>query len=99
MNVKMIVGITLIMSIVTIALLGLPIQAYFNGTATGDVVQTQDRERLRTQNCDGTCECTQAQNQYRHRINECATNRTCNCTMSMEQFRNQHREKTTRQGN
>ncbi|MDH5460999.1 MAG: hypothetical protein OEX09_02080 [Candidatus Bathyarchaeota archaeon] len=99
MNVKMIAGITLIMGIVSIAFLGAPIQAYFNGTATSDVVQTQDRERLRTQNRDGTCECTQTQNQHRHEINECATNRTCSRTMSMEQFRNQRRERTNSQGN
>ena len=99
MNVKMIVGITLIMGIVSIALLGIPIQAYFNGTATSDVAQTQDRERLGTQDCGGICECAQPQNQYKHRVNECATNGTINCTMSMEQFRNQHRERTTRQGN
>lgn len=99
MNVKMIAGITLIVGIVSIALLATPIQAYLNGTTNGDMLQTQDRERLRTQNRDCTGECTQTQNQNRQRTNECTTNRTCNQTMNMEQFRNQHKERTKNQGN
>jgi len=99
MNVKMIAGITLIVGIVFIVLLATPIQAYLNGTANGDMLQTQEQDRLRTQNRDRTCDCTQTQNRDRQRTNECATNRTCNRTMSMEQFRNQHKDGIRNQGN
>jgi hypothetical protein len=99
MNIKMIAGITLIVGIVSIALLATPIQAYLNGTTNGDLLQTQDQERLRTQNRDCTGECAQTQNQDRQRTNECTKNRTCNQTMNMEQSRNQHRERTKNQGN
>ncbi len=91
---KMIVGIALVLGVVSIAFLAAPIQAYVNGTSNGDLLQTQDRDRLRTQERD--CICDGACAEYRHRqgANECATNRICNCTMSLEQYRNQNRERT-----
>ena len=50
---KMIVGIALMLGIVSIALLATPIQAYVNGTGDSDMLQEQDRDRLRTHECDG----------------------------------------------
>lgn len=85
---KMIVGIALALGILSIAFLAKPIQAYVNGNANGDLLQTQDRDRLRTHDCN----CTQTQDCSRQRTNEFATNRICNCTMSMEQYRYQYRE-------
>jgi hypothetical protein len=85
---KMIVGIALALGILSIAFLTTPIQAYVNGNANGDLLQTQDRDRLRTHDCN----CTQTQDCSRQRTNEFATNRICNCTMSMEQYRYQYRE-------
>jgi len=89
---KMIAGIALVLSVLSIAFLAAPIQAYVNGTSNGDLLQTQDRDRLRTMDRDCTCDCTQYRD--RQRANECATNRICNCTMSLEQYRNQNRERT-----
>ena len=47
MNVKMLVGIFLVCVVAGIFFVA-PIQAYFNRTANGDFVQTQDKEQLRT---------------------------------------------------
>ncbi|MDH5459508.1 MAG: hypothetical protein OEY95_04365 [Candidatus Bathyarchaeota archaeon] len=99
MNGKMIVGIALIAGIVAIALLATPIQAYVNGTGNGDLLQTQEREKLRTRDCDCNSDCTQTQYRSRQRTNECTTNRICNCTKNMEQYRNQNRERTRSLGN
>ena len=91
---KMIVGIALVLGVLSIAFLAAPIQAYVNETGNGDLLQTQDRDRLGTQDGDCTCDRTQTQYRDRQRANECATNRTCNCTMNLEQYRNQNRERT-----
>jgi len=98
MNVKMVVGIILIATIVTITLFATPIQAYLNGTANGDLLQTQDQGRQRVKSRDSNSNCTQTQNQERLQTNECATNRMCNQTMRTEQFRNQRRERARNQG-
>jgi hypothetical protein len=90
----MIVGIALIVGVVSIVLLAAPVQAYVNGTGNGDMLQSQDRESLRTQNREGTCDCTRTQYRSRQRTNECSTNGICNCTMSLKQYRNQTRERT-----
>jgi len=96
-------GILLILGIVSIALLAAPIQAYANGTGIsdflqtqeqdGDMLQTQNQERLRTQDCNGNCNGagTQTQHHNRERINEDANN-VCNCAKNMEQQRYQYRE-------
>jgi len=93
---KMIVGIALVLGVVSAAFLAAPIQAYVNGTDNGDLLQTQDqdRDRLRTQDCECIYDCTQTQYRSRQRTNECTANRICNCTMSLEQYRNQNRERT-----
>ncbi len=105
---KVIVGIALVLGIVSIASLAAPIQAYVNETGNGDLLQTQDRDRLRANECDllreqdrdrlrtqdRGCTCDSTQYRYRQRANECATNRICNCTRSLEQYRNQNRERT-----
>jgi len=96
---KMLVAIALVLGIVSIASFAAPIQAYVNETANGDLLQTQDRDRLRTndrdllqeqdrnrlmtQDRDCTCNCTCTQYRERQRANECATNRICNCTTSL----------------
>jgi len=91
MDGKMAVGIVLIVGIMSIVFLAAPIQAYLNGTANGDMLQTQDRLGIKNR------DCTQAQNRSSQRTGECVTNRTCTQTMNMEQFRNQHRERTQSQ--
>ncbi|MDH5374745.1 MAG: hypothetical protein OEZ21_03485 [Candidatus Bathyarchaeota archaeon] len=93
MNGKMIMGIALIVGIVSIVFLAAPIQAYFNGTGDGDLLQTQQRDKLRTQDCDCPCDCTCTQCRERQKFNECATNRICNCTMNLEQHRYKNRER------
>jgi hypothetical protein len=93
-NRKMIVGIGLLVSIAAIAFFAAPIQAYFGGADHGDLLQTQEQERLRTRECDCNGECTQTQCAYRQRVNECATNGICNCTRNMREYRHQNREKT-----
>ena len=105
---KMILGLASVLGVLSIAFFAAPIQAYFNGidnvelfqdrlrsqdcNGDGDMLQTQELERLRTQDRGYTCNCTQTQYHNRQRTNECATNRVCNCTMSMEQYRHQYRE-------
>ena len=91
---KMIVGIALVLGVLSIAFLAAPIQAYVNGTGNGDLLQTQDRDRLRTMDRACTCDRTRTQYRDRQRANECTTNRICNCTMNLEQYRNQNRERT-----
>ncbi len=91
---KMIVGIALVLGVISFAFLAVPIQAYVNGTGNSNLLQTQNRDRLRTQERDCTCDGTCAEYRHRQRADECATNRICNCTMSLERFRNQSRERT-----
>lgn len=91
---KMIVGIALVLGVISIAFLATPIQAYVNGTSNGDLLQTQDRDKLRTMDRDCTCDRTCTQYRDRKRVNKYATNKISNCTMSLEQYRNQNRERT-----
>jgi len=94
MNGKMIMGIALIVGIISIVFLAAPIQAYVNGTSNGDLLQTQQRDKLRIQGCDCLYACARTQYRERQRFNECATNRICNCTMNLEQYRYKNRERT-----
>ena len=87
MNVKMIGGIFLILGIVSIALLATPIQAYANGTGISDFLQTQERKRSRTQDCDG--DMLQTQTQERLRTQDC--NGDCNGAGTQTQYRNGER--------
>lgn len=91
-NRKMIVGIGLLVGIAAIAFFAAPIQAYFGGADHGDLLQTQEQERLRTRECDCSGECTETQFNYRQRVNECTTNGV-NYTRNMRQCRNQSRER------
>ncbi len=110
---KKIAAITFVLSVVSIAFLAAPIQAYVNGTGDSDLLQTQDQERLRTQDCD--CDTLQTQTQERLRAQESNCNgnmlhtqereglRTrnleCSCMMNTEQYRYQYREQTGNIGN
>ena len=92
---KMIAGIALALGVLSMVFLATPIQAYVNGTGDGDLLRTQDQDRLKTQDCDYTCNCAQTQYRSRQRTNEHTTNRICNCTMNLEQHRYQNRERTS----
>lgn len=84
-KIKMIVGIALVLGIVSIALLATPIQAYVNGTGDSDMPQTQERDKLRTRDCDGDM----LQRRTKDRLR--TQNRCCNCTANLEQYRYQYR--------
>jgi len=79
MNVKMVVGILLV-GIVASIFFAAPTLAYFNGTANGDLVQTQRREQQRILAHDGDCSMLRTQQQQRLRTegHECA----CDCTQA-----------------
>jgi len=87
---KMIVGMALVLGAVSIALLATPIQAYVNGTSDGDLLQAQDRDRLRTKGCECDGGMLQARDHIRDRLRtqDCE----CNCTPSLEQYRCQDRK-------
>ena len=80
MNVKVVAGILLVCVVASVFFVVAPIQAYFNGTANGDVLQTQEREQLRIQERTADRVMLQTQKQERLRIQsrDCA----CNCTQT-----------------
>jgi len=84
MNVKMVVGVLLV-GIVASIFFAAPTLAYFNGTATGDLLQTQQRGQQRMLEHDGDCSMLQTQQQQRLRTqsHEC----TCDCTQTQYQQR------------
>ena len=82
---KMIVGIALALGILSIAFLATPIQAYVNRDVNGDLLQTQDRDRLRTQDFDCNGDMLQTQERERLRTQNC----DCNCTQT--QYRSRQR--------
>ena len=82
---KMIVGIALVLSVVSMGFLAAPIQAYVNRTANRDLLQTQDRDRLRTQDCDSL----QMQDRDRDRLRTQNCDCTCDCTQT--QYRSRQR--------
>ena len=84
---KMIVGIALALGVLSIAFLAAPIQAYVNGNVNGDLLQTQDRDRLRTQDCDCNGDMLQTQERERPRTQ----NRDCNCDCTQTQYRSRQR--------
>jgi len=94
MNVKMVVGVLLVGIVASIFLFAAPTLAYFNGTANGDLVQTQQREQQRILAHDGDCLMRRTQQQQRLRTegHEC----TCDCTQTQckqraeECFRNRN---------
>ena len=79
MNVKMVVGVLLV-GIVASIFFAAPTLAYFNGTATGALLQTQQREQQRMLEHDGDCSMlrTQQQRRLRTQSHEC----TCDCTQA-----------------
>jgi hypothetical protein len=106
-------AIASVLGVVAIAFLAIPIQAYVTRTGDSDLLQTQDRERLRTQDCD--CDVVQTQTRERLRTQESDDNRdmlhteeperpgtrdrVCSCTMNRERYSHQDREKTGNLGN
>jgi len=98
MNGKMIVGIALIAGIVAVVFLAGPIQAYVNGTDNRYLLQTQQRHRLRTQDCGCPQDSGCTQYRERQRLNQCATERIRNCTMNLEQYKYKNIERTRSQG-
>ena len=75
MNFKMMLGIVAIVGLITVSVVAAaPIQAYINQAANGDVLGTQDQNRLRTRDCDGTGSGTTDQNQTRLRLHEYMSN-------------------------
>jgi len=98
MNGKMIVGIALIAGIVAVVFLAAPIQAYVNGTDNRYLLQAQQRDRLRTQDCDWPQDSGCTQYRERQRLNQCSTERICNCTMNLEQYRYKNTERIRSQG-
>ena len=86
---KMIVGIALVLGVVSIALLAAPIQAYVN--ETGDLLQTQDRNGLRIQDCecDGDVLCTR--DQVRDKLRTQDRDGDCACDGVREKNRTRQR--------
>jgi hypothetical protein len=96
----MLVGITLALGIAAIAFLAQPIQAYFHGNSEGTGLQTRDRSRLKTSDCDECGNSLQRRNQSREMLgtHDCACKRTdvqqqtqtrqrtAACTMSRVQY-------------
>ena len=82
---KMIVAIALTLGILSVAFLAAPIQAYVNGTGNGDLLQTQDRDRLKKQDCNG--DMLQTQEQERLRTQDC----DCSCNYTQTQYRDRQR--------
>ncbi len=82
---KMIVGIALVLSVLSVAFFATPIQAYVNGDVNDDSLQAQDRDRLRTQDCD--CNADGLQRQEREGLR--TQNRECNfdCTQARHRSR------------
>ncbi len=84
---KMITGIALALSVLSIAFMAAPIQAYANGTGNGDLLQTQDQDRKRTGDCDCNGDMLQTQEQERLRAQDC----DCNCNCTQTQYQNRER--------
>jgi len=92
MNVKMVVGILLV-GIVTSIFFAAPTLAYFNGTANGDLLQTQQREQQRILEHDSDCSMLRTQQQQRLRTQNHACTSNCTQTQNKQRaeacFRNQ----------
>lgn len=73
---KIVAGMTLVLGIVSIALLAAPTQAYYNGVGNGDLLQTQDMDRLRTQGYECDCDMIHIQDRVRDRLQA----QDCNCS-------------------
>ncbi len=86
----MVMVIALVLGVATVALLAAPIQAYVNGTGSGDMFQTQDQKRLRTRDCDCDGDMLQDRNQAKLRVQD--GDCVCNGTGNMMQYRYQYRE-------
>lgn len=94
MNFKMMLGIVAIVGLITIPMVvAAPMQAYINQTANGDVLRTQDQDRLRTRDRDCTYDDTADKNQTRLRLHECIGNGSHNGAGEMEQYRYQYKHR------
>ncbi len=80
-RIKIVAGITLVLGIVSIALLAMPIQAYINGASDWDLLRTQDQDRLRIKDC----ECDGSMLQVRERLRMQDYNSTCNSIQEQSQ--------------
>jgi hypothetical protein len=84
---KMIMAIALTLGILSVAFLAAPIQAYVNGTGNGDLLQTQDQDRLRTQDCNCSGDMLQVQERERMRTQD----RDCDYDCTQTQHRDRQR--------
>lgn len=84
---KMIMAITLALGIISVAFLAAPIQAYVNGTGNGDLLQTQDQDRLRTQDCNCSGDMLQVQERERLRTQDCDCDSDCTQTQHRDRQR------------
>lgn len=84
---KMTAGTALVLGILSIVFLAAPIQAYVNGAGNGDMLQVQDQDRLKTQDCRCNGEMLHTQEQERQKTQDC--NCTCDCTQT--QYHNRKR--------
>jgi hypothetical protein len=84
MNFTAILAAALLVGVVTVPFVAAaPIQAYFNGAASGDLLRTQDRDQLRLRDCDCSCDGTQE----RIRLQQCLGDAAGNGTINTEQYR------------
>ncbi|MDH5419495.1 MAG: hypothetical protein OEX06_04095 [Candidatus Bathyarchaeota archaeon] len=84
---KMIMAIALALGIISVAFLAAPIQAYVNGTGNGDLLQTQDQDRLRTQDCNCSGDMLQVQERERLRTQDCDCDSDCTQTQHRDRQR------------
>lgn len=84
-RIKIVAGITLVLGIVSIALLATPIQAYVNAAGNGDLLRTQDQDGLRIRDC----ECDRSMLQVRDRVRERLRTQDCNGTCNSLQEHSQ----------
>ena len=84
---KMLVGIALVLGALSVAFFATPLQAYVIGDVNGDLLQTQDRDKLRTQDCNGNGNMLQTQERESLR----AQTRESNCDCTQTQYRSRQR--------
>jgi hypothetical protein len=88
MNVKMVVGVLLVGIVASISLFAAPTLAYFNGTANGDLVQTQQGEQQRMLEHEGDCSMLRTQQQQRLRTQS----HECTCDWAQTQYKQRAEE-------
>lgn len=93
---KIVVGTVLVLSVVSIAMLASPIQAYVMGNSNGDMLHSQDQDRLRTHDHDNMHGGMHGEDDHRHGTDEGATDGIC--PMSLEEYQNEYKEETRSHG-